>query len=288
MEENNVQGVEAQESTAPAETTATEHVNPTETATEAPSTTENATESTTEPTAESKTEEDSRFANVRRKAEEEARLKYSAETQRLNDRIRAMCAGVTNPNTGKPIETMADYIDALEAQRANARNEELRAKGVDPKMIEDMVNSNPLVQQANAVIQQNMQAEAQRQMEADVKAISEVDPSIKTVQDLVKHPSYQKVYDLVSKNGLSIADAYFLANRSELSAKNNAAAKQAAINQVKGKSHMEATGSGHATNDEMADVPASLMAMYKQGYPDLSEAEIKAKYNEFLKKTGGK
>ena len=288
MEENNVQGVEAQESTAPAETTATEPVNPTETATEAPSTTENTTESTTEPTAESKTEEDSRFANVRRKAEEDAKAKYGAEIQRLNDRFRTMCVGYKNPDTGKPIETVEEYLVAYEAQQRNARNEELRAKGVDPKMIEDMVNQNPVVQQANAMILQNRQAEAQRKMEEDIKAISEIDQSIKTVQDLAKHASYQKVYDLVTKNGLSLVDAYKLANYSTLSAKNTAAAKQAAINQINGKNHLEATGNGRATNDEMADLPASLAATWKSMDPGLTEAEIKVKYNEFLKNTGGK
>jgi hypothetical protein len=288
MEENiNVQGVEAQESTEPA-TTATEPVNPTENASEAPSTTENATENASEPTAEGKTEEDSRFANVRRKAEEDAKAKYGAEIQKLNERIRTICAGYTNPDTGKPIETVEDYLVAYEAQQRNARNEELRSKGIDPKIIEEMVSQTPDVQQAKAIIQQSRQEQAQRQLEADVKAISEVDSSIKTVQDLVKHPSYQQVYNLVTQNGLSVFDAYKLANYDSLSAKSTAAAKQAAINQVNGKNHLEATGSGLSTNDEAVDVPASLMSAYKQGYPDLSEAEIKAKYNEFLKKTGGK
>jgi hypothetical protein len=83
-------------------------------------------------------------------------------------------------------------------------------------------------------------------------------------------------------------DAYKLANYSTLSAKNTAAAKQAAINQINGKNHLEATSNGRATNDEMADVPASLAATWKSMNPGLTEAEIKVKYNEFLKNTGGK
>lgn len=282
-----VTGAEVQEAAAP-ETTATEPVNPTSEGQTAESTVETAENTTEAPTADGKTEEDSRFASVRRKAEEEARAKYGAETQKYNERIRQMCAGKTHPDTGKPIETLEDYFDALEAQERNAMNEELRAKGIDPKLIEDMVNNSPVVRQANAVMQMNMQAEAQRQLEEDIKVLSKIDPSIKTVNDLTSHSSYQQVFDLVSKHGLSLVDAYKLANYETLAAKSNAAAKQAAINQAKGKNHMEATGSGHSSNDELAEVPASLEATWKNMNPGLTESEIRVKYNEFLKNTGGK
>lgn len=288
MEENGiVQGAEVQEVTEPA-TTTTEPVNPTEGATE----TNQPEESTSEPTAdgqkEGKTEEDSRFASVRRKAEEDAKAKYGAEIQKWNEAFKNEFGSFSNPKTGKPIEGVADYFEALRAQNELAREQELRSKGIDPRMIEEMVNNNPIVQKANEVIQQNQQTEAQRQLEADLKAVSEMDPSIKTLEDLAKHPSYPRVYDFVAKNGLSVADAYYLANRSELSAKSNAAAKQAAINQVKGKNHLEATKAGVANNDNLAEVPASLAATWKMMNPDLTESQIQVKYNEFLKNTGGK
>lgn len=288
MEENlNVQGAEAQEVTEPA-TTTTEPVNPTEEANESVSTTENAPEGTSEPTADGKTEEDSRFASVRRKAEADAKARYEAENSRRNEKIKQMCAGKVNPVTGQTIETMDDYFEALAAQEKLAREQELRSKGVDPRMIEEMVNNNPIVRQAQTVMQQSQEAEAKRQLEADIKEIGEIDPSIKSEADLFVHPSYQKVYELVSKNGLSVVDAYKLANYQNLSAKNTAAAKQAAVNQAKAKNHLEATGNGMASNDSLVDVPASLAATWRAMNPGISDSEIKTKYNEFLKNTGGK
>ena len=288
MEENiNVQGAEAQEATEPAETTATEPVNPTEGADEANSTTENATEANSEPNAERNTEEDARFASVRRKAEADAKAKYEAQLAQANAEFKRLFGEYTNPLTGKPIESAADYIAAFEAQQRQQRDAELRAKGIDPKMIEDAINNSPIVRQAEAMNRQFMEAEAQRQLASDIKAIGEIDPTIKSEADLLNHPSYQKVFDLVSKNGLSLTDAYKLANYSELSAKQNAAVKQAAINQAKGKAHMEATGSGHSTDDNLVEVPASTLAIYREAYPGLSDSELKLKYNEFLKKTGG-
>ena len=286
MEENmNVQGAEAQEATEPAETTVTEPVNPTEGAEGAQ---ESATEANSEPTAERNTEEDARFASVRRKAEAEAKAKYDAQIAQANAEFKRLFGDYTNPITGKPIESAADYLAAFEAQQRQQMDNELRQKGIDPKMIEDAINNSPIVRQAEAMNRQFLQAEAERQLASDIKAIGEIDPAIKSEADLLNHPSYQKVFELVSKNGLTLTDAYKLANYSELSAKNNAAVKQAAINQAKGKAHMEATGSGHSTDDNLVDVPASTMQVYREAYPGLKDSEIKLKYNEFLKKTGGK
>ena len=278
--DENVAGVEEQEATAPA-TQETEPENPTVEGQEV-------AEPEAEPTADGKTEEDARFANVRRRAEEKAKAKYDAEIQRWNSEVKSMFGGYSNPRTGKPIETVSDYIAAIKAQEEIARENELREKGVDPQIISEMVNNNPVVQQANAIMQLNLRNEADRKFNEDLKELGRIDPSIKTEADLVAHPSYQQICNLVSLNGLSIVDAYKLANFSELSAKQTAAAKQAAVNQAKGKNHLEATRNGMTTNTDLVDVPASLESTWKMMDPSLTDEQIRIKYNEFLKKTGGK
>ena len=288
MEENEiVQGAEVQEVTEPA-STETQPVNQAEVSTEQNAEQVSGNEQTEAATADTKTEEDSRFANVRRKAEEDARVRYEAKERELNDRYKAMFAGLKNPATGKPIETADDYLIALQAQQRAEQEKQLRDNGVDPSIIEQMINNSPVVRQANEMIRQNQRAEAERKYAEDLKAVMEIDPTIKSEADLMAHPSYQTIYKLVSENNLSLPDAYKLANYSALSAKNNAAAKQAAINQVKGKNHMEATESGRTNNDELADVPASLAATWKSMNPGITESEIKVKYNELLKNQGGK
>ena len=282
MDGEQITGAEVQEVTEPVTQENTEPVNPTAEVTETAQ--EAAPQTETEPTAERNTEEDARFASVRRKAEADAKAKYEAQLAQANAEFKRLFGSYVNPETGKPIETAADYLAAFQAQQRQQRDAELRSKGIDPSIIEEAINNSPVVRHAEEMNRQFVQAEAQRQLESDLKEIRQIDPSIKSEADLINHPSYQKVYDLVSKNGLSVADAYKLANYSELSARKTAAVKQAAINQAKGKNHMETTGSGVASEDNLADVPASTMAEYKKFYPNLTEAQIKVKYNELFKK----
>jgi len=281
----NVTGVEAQGVTEPA-TQENVTVNQTEDAQNAAQTgaesTENGNEVPEGAKAGGKTEEDARFASVRRKAEEDARAKYEAQQQSIDSEFKRLFGNYKNPQTGKPIENVSDYLVAIQAQQKQAREEELRAKGVNPELIEEMINNSPIVKQAESMIQQNMQAEAARRYAEDLKALSEIDPSIKSEADLMAHPSYPQVYEFVSKNGLSLPDAYRLANYNSLSAKNNAAVRQAAINQAKGKNHLEATGAGMASGKDLQEVPASTLARMREFYPDLTDEQIKVKYNETL------
>lgn len=278
----NVASVETQEVAAPG--TQEETVNQTETQTEQNAEQESGAEGAEVAAAETKTEEDSRFANVRRKAEEEARLKYESQQRQIDDEVKRWFGGYKNPETGKAIETMADYLAAYAAQQRLAQEEELRQKGIDPQMLNELINNSPVVRQAQAAMQQTMKTEAERKLAEDLKELGKIDPAIKGEEDLLNHPSYPQIYEYVSKHGLSLPDAYKLANYSTLSAKNTAAVKQAAINQAKGKQHLEATGNGMASNDNLVEVPAGLMSEYKKFYPGLSETDIKTKYNEHLKK----
>ena len=280
LENVEVNGAEVQETAEPATQTEQQPVNNTAEATES---VETAPQTETEPTTDGKTEEDARFASVRRKAEEAARAKYEAQTAQINAEFKRLFGNYKNPETGKPIESWDEYIAAIEVQNRQQKEAELREKGIDPGFLNDLIENSPVIRQAKQVIDQNVQHEAQRQFENDLKELSKIDPAIKTAQDLFNHPSYGRVYELVSKNGLNLQDAYKLANYAELAAKSNAAVKQAAVNQAKGKTHMEATGTGIATNDNLVEVPAGMMATYKQFYPGLTEAEIKVKYNDYLK-----
>ena len=54
-------------------------------------------------------EQNAQFANMRRRAEAEAQRKF-------DKRIADMCSCVVHPITGKPITTLDEYQDALNAQ----------------------------------------------------------------------------------------------------------------------------------------------------------------------------
>lgn len=234
-----------------------------------------------EPTG-GKTEEDSRFASVRRKAEEEARSKYEAQTQNINSEFKRLFGNVKNPATGAPIEGWQDYINAVETQQRLAREQEIRSKGIDPKLIEDLVQSSPAIRQANQIMQDNLKNEAAQKLAADIKAVSEIDPSIKSEADIAKLETYPQILDLVSKHGLSLPEAFKLANYDSIATRKAEAAKQAAVNQAKGKSHMEQSGKGTSTSENEVDIPQSEIHIWREYYPGLSDAELKKKYNRTI------
>lgn len=228
-----------------------------------------------------RTEEDSRFASVRRKAEEEARAKYDSKSQAIDAEFKRLFGEYKNPVTGKNIEGYQDYLDAIEAQNKAEMNSKLESAGIDPKVIEQMINNSPAVRQANEVMKQNQLAEAERQIEADIKAICEIDPSIKGKDELFAHPSMGLVREYVNK-GLNLVEAYKLANYDSLASKKTEAVKQAAINQAKSKSHLEKSGASGSSGKEEVEIPSNEIETWRSYYPGLSDSELRKKYNKNL------
>lgn len=227
-------------------------------------------------------ERDSQYAAIRRKAEEDARRRYDAENANLNAEIKRLFGGFENPLTGKPIETMQDYLQAFEAQQKQQQDEELRSKGVDPALIERMVNNNPAIREAQAIIAKTQQDEVNRKLEADLKEVSKLDPSIQSLDDLAKHASYPQILQLVQNNGLDIQTAYKVANMDSLLSRQTDAVRQAAINQAKGKQHMVPTNGVAEPGADLAPIPDNQLAKWKQAYPNLSLEQLTQKYNSVM------
>ena len=228
-------------------------------------------------------EENARYAAIRRRAEEEARRKYTAEINRMNQQVAAMCQGLTHPVTGQPITSVRDYMDALAIQQRQASEQVLEEKGIDPQMIDRMIASNPVVMQAQQVIEQTKQNEAEAQLQRDIAEISKIDPNIKSLGDLANLPNFQDMVNYVAQmdGKASIVDAYKLINFESFMNHTNVAARQQAINQMRGKDHL-ATQSGVATEDDDIDVPADIMARWKED--GKSEKQIRALYRSVMGK----
>ena len=233
-------------------------------------------ESTPEPEVQS-AEENARYAAARRQAEQEIRNRDAEFARRFKD--------YQNPITHKPILSERDYFEALDAQETLKRNEELRSKGVDPQMFEDMVNrqvaNNPVVLQSQAVMATLQQAQIQNTMENDLKAIQKLNPEIKNAEDLTRDPSFGATLEYFNK-GLSMPDAYKLANYDKLIANNNASAKQRTLNNLKGTQHLNQTDGLSSNDDGGVDIPQDELGAWKRAFPDLSMKDLKAKYNRTL------
>ena len=246
----------------------------------AETTEESAGEKETAP-AEQSAEENAKFAAARRKAEQErdagiAQAQKAAQRS-LDEAIASM--GQTNPYTGKAITTKAEW-DAWKAQEAQEKSREVAdAAGMSEQEFDNFINNLP------NVVNYRKEAAAARQqhqkmvLEEQITAIGKLDPSVKTVSDLVARPEYKQVYQYV-KTGLSIVDAFKLANYDQLTNSAAAGARQAAINSAAGKGHMAPTqtrGSGAVT------VPADVKEQYRLFNPDATDAEIQAHYARFHK-----
>lgn len=212
----------------------------------------------------------------------QARRAADRRMNELDSRVASRFGNMRNPETGQPIRTTQDYFDALDAQeRMNARRE-VQRRGVDPGLIDRMIANNPVIRQAQQVIRDNTLRQGEMELENQIQQISSFDPSVKSLDDIVKMPTFP-VFDAYVRQGLSITDAYRLANFDSLAQRDAAANRQAAINSVRGKSHLAPIGgvAGEA-GKQLVDIPQNERYLWEEAYPELSYKELKEKYNKTL------
>lgn len=102
-------------------------------------------------------EQNAMYASMRRKAEAEAQKK-------MDMNIAELCKDVTHPITGKPITSFAEYKDAIAAQNRLQAEAQLKDNGVDVSVLDEYVNSSPVLMEARQIVEQNKQAQAEAQL----------------------------------------------------------------------------------------------------------------------------
>lgn len=225
-------------------------------------------------------EKDAQFAAARRNAERE----FNERIARRDEEFARRFGHVVNPETGKPIRSEADYFAALDAQQRIQQAEELRQKGIDPELLSKAIENNPVVMQAKQLIADNQRAQTERVIEDQIKEITRLDPSIKSFQDLSSMQNFAE-FDRLVRDGYDLVSAYKVANYSIASSNAANAAKQAAINNAKGTSHMRTTQGLTGDGTTGADIPSNQLARWRECFPDATDAELKAKYNRAIKAT---
>lgn len=228
-----------------------------------------------EPAEPQSKEDNAKFAAIRRKAEEEAAAKAQKQ---IDESFAAL--NMTNPYTGKAIKTRADFEEYTKATQKEKKDTVLEQTGWSDEQLQAFVDELPDVKAAKEAKQRYEQAEQQRVIDAQLAEVAKLDPSIKSLEDLQKQENYSSIYFLVVRKGLSLSDAYKLANFDKISsARASSAARQAERN-VKGKEHLQPTSQ---RGEGSVAVPADVMEMYKALNPKATNAEITAHYNKNLK-----
>lgn len=225
-----------------------------------------------EPEEQSK-EQNATYASMRRRAEAEAQRK-------MDKSIADLCKDVVHPVTGKPITTFDEYRDAIAAQNRIQAEAQLKENGVDVSVLDEYVNSSPVLMEAKQIVEQNKQAQAEAQLNADFEELKLLNSDLKTFKDLENDPNFDLIVQRVQQ-GASLVDAYKIVNFDTLMSKGTKGAKQAAINQARGKAHLEPTETLNESTDSA--ISESLLAELRSNFPDKSEKEIRKLYKQTFK-----
>lgn len=241
-------------------------------------------------------EERRQWAERRRAWEAEDRARRAAQESaaqaRVDQAYADMFRGQVNPFTNKPITSEAEFRAYQAERQRRDREQELQSAGIAPETIRSMVEQEmaPFRQQMEAAKMAAVQARArevraaaQKSIEASLKNISAVDPSIRTMEDIAAMPTAARFNELVQK-GIGMEDAFWLANRKEIEGRKVAAATAAARTNAASRSHLNPVkpGSGKAP----VEVPADQAEMFREMMPDATDEEIRTAYAGYLKDLG--
>lgn len=204
--------------------------------------------------------------------------RIEAETQkRVDASIARQFEGILNPYTNKPILTEADLTAYRSAFAAEEQRQQLEEMGVSKEVLDSYIQSHPAMQQAQALIRQQEQQAANDFMAKEFEAMKKEFPDcgLESPQQLNETEAGRRALQMwANAPGITLADAYAATHRRELSKKQSAAAKQAAMNEMNSKGHLTQTKGSNAKGD----VPAEIVEEYKKYFPNATHEKIAEMY----------
>lgn len=220
-----------------------------------------------------KTDENAKYAAARREAEEKA--KRIEQKLQQNSYISKAYGRDYEVYSEEDIQTR--YGMTFDQFEHAIKRQQYEQQGINPDLINEIINEHPDIKQAREEKRNAYLVKEYNSLLAELKD--------EGLSDLVKSP--EDIPETVftkwneGKNGLSLAETFFLENRKKISSEKVAAAKQAALNSVNSKSHLKANGSG--VEIDSINIPGETMKLYKSWFPKMSESDIKKHYAESLK-----
>lgn len=239
-------------------------------------------------------EENSKYAAARRKAEAERDAAVQKAVTEATEKLRAEFEGtikklgMVNPYTKQPIVTAKDLDEYQQRFDIEKKAKVAKQAGMSEEEFQKFVENLPEVRsakekEAQAEAAQRAMAEKEAKVEIDrqLGEIRELDPTIGSLEDLKKMENYKEFYAKVMR-GYTLTDAFRLVNAGRLQEQDRETAKQAALNNVASKSHLDRTttrGAGAVT------VPADVMAQYRMFDPDATDEEIRKHWAKYSAKS---
>jgi len=228
-------------------------------------------------------EQNAAFAEMRRKAEAAERRareverdfniakKYGAEYGIFSESDIAAQYGQSHG-----IKSLVEFEAALQKQ-------EYQAKGIDPDIINQLINEHPDVKKARELTERQELQAAQNALNSELSELSKEYPDLKVsnIEELSKLPNADKIFTL-AKKGYTLIDAYESVNKAEIRKQQSEAARQATLNSISGKQHIK--GNGQGSEIDTTVIPDDVLEMYKKFNPGKSIDEYKKHYKSSLGK----
>lgn len=203
---------------------------------------------------------DSAFANARKRAEEAEKRASELEAQRARDeQVRTNFAEYGVYSEAEISKKYGDShgIHTFEDMQKAVLEEQYAEQGIDPKVISQMIDNHPAIKEAQKIKENTMIANQYNQLLNDLK--SDGLDTIKAPTDIPKN-----VYDKwnYGKSGLTLSDCYYLAERKNIESKKINATKQATLNNLNGKKHLNVQSDGSNTATDTS-VPAETLQYFQ-------------------------
>lgn len=200
-------------------------------------------------------------------------------------------AGLMDTFTGKPITSMEEFQSWKQRYDTEQAQKKLKEGQLTPEILNNLISNHPDVQQARQVVQQNQAAQVQQREAAEqtrindqLAKISELNPEIKGLADILAMETAPQFREYVAK-GYDFLDSYKLANMDALAEAKAERARNQALNNARGKEHLNATG--NARGSGAASVPPDQMRLFRSLNPGATDAQIQAFYNKYKSSQGG-
>lgn len=201
--------------------------------------------------------------------------------QRIDAAIARQFGGMTNPYTGRPITTEAELAAYQQAFAAEEQERRLRESGIDRNILNDAISGHPIVQQANAMLHEQQQRQANDFMAQEFAALLQEFPDcgLKEARELMNTPEGMEMLRLWQSGPISLKTAYAATHLNEIKAKQSKAVRQGVMNEVNGRAHLRQTNNGGQAGAEM---PAEILEEYRTfdiGKDDAERLEIWKRVN---------
>lgn len=233
-------------------------------------------------------EERARQAKARRERERQqavdaavAEVKKQRD-QEMVDMLKGM--GLTNRyRDNAPITTREEYLQWQADNKTAGMQERLRRGQLTPEDLQQAASTAPEVkalQEQMQQMQQQMQAQQQRlaqeqAVQQELAEIRKLDPSIKTIKDVLDLPTGAEFRRLVEDRGMNFHEAFTLANHGRLVQAQQLAAQESAARSYHSKDHLRSVTPNSGTP---VSLPKTTRKLYDALMPEMSEEQRRLDY----------